>query len=184
MVPAYVEKFCLDPDTTFAALMALPWLSVRQARREYFMSPVPRTYVYGSGEHAKSYDSAPYTAEVQGILDRLNALSATSYDVCFLNRYDTPQDQLGWHADDSPTMDMEHPIAVVSFGFEREIWWRFREAPGTVPPENRQLLEHGSLFIMPAGFQREHQHRIPKSGRACTTRISLTFRHYVEPKKE
>lgn len=35
-----------------------------------------------------------------------------------------------------------------------------------------------SCFIMPAGFQDNHVHRIPKHNRPCGARISLTFRKY------
>jgi alkylated DNA repair dioxygenase AlkB len=76
-------------------------------------------------------------------------------------------------------MDSAHPIAVVSFGCEREIWWRKIGEKGVVPPENRQLLRHGSLFVMPAGFQDLYEHRIPKSPGTTHTRISLTFRRYI-----
>jgi alkylated DNA repair dioxygenase AlkB len=53
---------------------------------------------------------------------------------------------------------------------------------GDIPDEDKFLLENGSLFIMPAGYQKDHVHKIPKHDRVCGGRISLTFRKYVEPK--
>ncbi len=47
-----------------------------------------------------------------------------------------------------------------------------------MPPENKQRLKSGSLFVMPAGFQDLYHHRIPRSDRECGTRISLTFRRH------
>ena len=41
-------------------------------------------------------------------------MPGVAYNVCFLNRYDDQRNHLGWHADDSPEMDHDHPIAVVS----------------------------------------------------------------------
>ena len=76
-------------------------------------------------------------------------------------------------------MDLDHPIAVVSLGAEREIWWKDKHFKGTIPQENRQLLKNGSLFIMPAGFQNDHLHKIPRCDRPCGIRISLTFRYFV-----
>lgn len=163
-------------------LKSTPWIQVTPARLECFMSADPSTYTYGSGVGVRTYTPVPYSDEVTFIQNHLNfqlRQKNWSYNVCFLNRYDNSQMQLGWHADDSPGMDMDHPIAVVSFGQPREIWWRPNGQTGVVPPEQRQLLEHGSLFIMPAGFQRTHQHRIPKGDREMSTRVSMTFRHYV-----
>lgn len=178
MEPFYKKVLMPDfADPAMKSLMGLEWLSVTEARKEYFMSDVPRSYTYGSGVGARTYSSRPYSLTVGAIQDLLNK-DGLSYNVCFLNRYDTPQNQLGWHADDSPEMDPSHPIAVVSFGAEREIFWKPIEHKGEIPPEWRRRLEHGSLFVMPAGFQDLYLHRIPKSDRACGIRISLTFRRY------
>jgi len=180
---AYVEYFknyIEKPDEVFDHLLGLNWLNVTEARMEYFMSDVPRSYTYGSPPHDREYHSSVYTDVVKSIQNKLNEESGFKYNVCFLNRYNTQKNQLGWHADDSPTMDYDHPIAVISFGAEREIWWKPQEDKGAVPPEQRQLLSHGSLFVMPSGFQNTHFHRIPKADREVGVRVSLTFRRYLE----
>ena len=100
-------------------------------------------------------------------------------NACFLNRYNNERQALGWHADDSPGQDHSHPIAVFTCGQPREIWWRPKGFTGPIPKEWRQLLEPGSLFVMPGGFQQTHEHRIPKGDRAMGTRISLTFRSFL-----
>lgn len=175
--PVYIDHFSQTPDAVLTHLLTLNWLQVTEARLEYFMSTEPREYTYGKGDFARTYKSEAYTPTVVALMDALN-VQGHRYNVCFLNRYDTQKHQLGWHSDDSPTMDRNHPIAVISFGAEREIWWRKIGDKGVVPPENRQKLGLGSLFVMPAGFQDTHQHRIPRSDRECKTRISLTFRRY------
>jgi alkylated DNA repair dioxygenase AlkB len=174
----YVPQLFRDHGAILTVLMRLEWLQVTEARKEYFMSEVPREYTYGTGPHARTYASNPYSPTVQVIQDQLNTRYATAYNVCFLNRYDSQKQQLGWHADDSPEMDREHPIAVVSFGAEREIWWKHKDQKGIVPHSQRQLLQSGSLFVMPAFFQDEHLHRIPRADREVGVRISLTFRRY------
>lgn len=179
MIPTYTASFVLEPNELFAHLLALEWLDVTEARREYFMSDMPRSYVYGKGVGEREYHSKEYTQPVLDVLAMLNYENKASYNVCFLNRYDHQKHQLGWHADDSPTMDKTHPIAVISLGAEREIWWKLQTAKGTVPADCRRLLQHGSLFVMPAGFQELYFHRIPKCDRPCETRISLTFRRYT-----
>jgi alkylated DNA repair dioxygenase AlkB len=133
-------------------------------------------YTYGSGRGVRTYRSIPYLPTVEDIQRTLNSRGARcpcegdlctdpscdwpetplTYNVCFLNRYGNAGQHLGWHADDSPGMDHEHPIAVVSFGQPREIWWREHDQKGVIPSEQRQLLASGSLFVMPPGFQRTH----------------------------
>jgi hypothetical protein len=203
MRPLYVPEFA--SAVSLADLFAeTPWVTVADTRSECFMAPVPgTTYTYGEGRGVRTYTAVAYAPIVANIQDRFNShvegcltrevlsgglramvgedcdCGATNYNVCFLNRYDDASKHLGWHADDSPGMDHEHPIAVVSFGEAREIWWRRFGQTGVIPADQRQLLAHGSLFIMPPGFQREFQHRIPKGDRVMGVRASLTYRHYV-----
>lgn len=178
MRPTYLPDAVENADALLDELLGLSWLQVTEARREYFMSDVRRSYVYGQGVGQREYHSEPYIGSVRALLYKLNTSEGLGYNVCFMNRYDEQKHQLGWHADDSPTMDHDHPIAVVSLGAARQIWWKKRGETGLVPESNRQMLEHGSLFVMPPGFQRDHLHRIPKSDRPCGVRVSLTFRKY------
>lgn len=167
-------------DQLLAELLALPWLEELPARKEYFMSDVPRAYTYKTWEGGREYHSAPYSPSAGCLREALNATFGARFNVCFLNRYDDQHNHLGWHADDSPEMDHDHPIAVVSLGAEREIWWKPKDFKGEVPAGQRQKLAHGSIFVMPPGFQRTHLHRIPKADRAVGVRVSLTFRRYVD----
>jgi alkylated DNA repair dioxygenase AlkB len=174
----------------------LPWENREGApRRECWFNPYGLAYTYGSGEHARTYQAhsfnESYVAQsVWSILRGLNGIYRSEYDCCFVNGYAHGRQHLGWHADDSPEMDLDHPIAVVSLGAERDIW--FRRKPevaedvnrwpegGGPDPVGKQLLGHGSALIMHAGMQRTWQHRIPKSPNAdCGPRLSLTFRRLV-----
>lgn len=166
----------IDFDNLFAEI---PWVSRTEARDECFQSEQPMDYTYGSGRGVRTYTSIPWTPSVRQVLDALNAEPPGLFNVCFLNLYNDKKQHLGWHADDSPSMDHEHPIAVVSFGEAREIWWRRKGSKGVVPDDQRQLLGHGSVFLMPAGMQRDWEHRIPKHDREAEPRVSMTFRHWV-----
>ena len=189
MKPYYFRNRAAFGVTLEDVLNSTPWIQVTEARLECFMSASTETYTYGEGRGVRTYTPVPYSPLVSDIQRQLNRddigdcdygkIPPYQYNVCFLNRYDNASMQLGWHSDDSPGMDHEHPIAVVSFGQPREIWWREKDQTGVIPANQRQLLEHGSIFVMPEGFQRTHQHRIPKGDRPMETRISLTYRHYV-----
>ena len=187
MKPIYTSDYA---DASPADLASVPWGTFTEARQECFMALTPTSYTYGSGRGVRTYESIPFLPWVEAIRQHLNtsplihdglgfAVKARQYNVCFLNRYEDAGQHLGWHADDSPGMNHEHPIAVVSFGQAREIWWKPQSATGPIPGEQKQLLEHGSIFVMPVGFQRAYFHKIPKGDRKMEPRVSLTFRHYV-----
>lgn len=183
MRPTYTPAYVVEPDKMLEALLTLDWLQVTEARLEYFMSDEPRSYTYGKPPNDREYHSNPYSIEAEVLRLHLNATYGCNYSVCFLNRYDNQKHQLGWHADDSPTMDRDHPIAVISFGAVREIWWKPQADKGLVPEDQRQRLGHGSLFVMPPRFQDSYFHRIPRADREVGTRVSLTFRRYLTAKE-
>lgn len=179
MKPEYCDFF--DGSGIFEKLMdEVPWTNRDAPRDECFMAFEELEYTYGKG-FTRSYNSVDVIPIVQTIMSMVNSIEGTSYDICFLNYYKSDKEHLGWHADDSPEMDENHPIGVVSFGSEREIWIKKKGETGITPPENRYLLKDGSLFTMPAGFQKEYLHKIPKHDRPCGGRISLTFRKYKRP---
>jgi alkylated DNA repair dioxygenase AlkB len=124
----------------------------------------------------REYLPLPWHPAMLDMKSKLESHTLTSFEVCFLNGYENSKDQLGWHADNSDTMDDARPIAILTLGAEREIW--FREN-GNDETRESLVLGHGSLCLMAAGMQDTHEHRIPKAGFECGPRISLTFRGYV-----
>ncbi len=179
MNPIYIPNFLDNPDAVFGHCMRLPWWKVVEARKEYFMAQSKIRYDYGKDPNIRTYHSVKFTDEILNILSYLNHYRNSHHNMCFFNRYDNEQNQLGWHADNSPTMDSNHDISVISPGAEREIWWKLQTEKGKISDANKQRLAHGSLFVMPAGFQDTMFHRIPKSDRPCDVRISLTFRKHL-----
>lgn len=157
-------------------LLNLNWETKRAARHEYFMSDLKLDYSYGGDKIV--YNAKPFTPEVRELTNDLNRFLGTNFNACFLNKYDDEKQHLGWHADDFAGMDNLQPIAVISFGAEREIWVKEQNYKGVIPPEQRILLNRGSLFIMPPGYQDNFYHKIPKNDRPCGWRISLTFRSF------
>lgn len=183
---------------------------------------LPVEYSYGRKDDGITYTSKPWSPRV---FVAMMAVSEATKDAlrqdhglfngCFLNKYKDQHQHLHWHADDFAGMDPAAPIAVMSFGAEREIWIKHKEVDcpvckgekvfvntatgarntieecsecrakgkvpvkGAVPPEDRFLLQRGSLFIMPPGFQEVMLHRIPKHPEPCGWRISLTFRKFL-----
>lgn len=176
----YQTSFIQNPDAAFESLKNdLDWERRGSTpRSEYYINTLGDIpYVYGKGAGQREYRPRPMHPCVQAMIDDLRKLTGHEFEVCFLNRYHDQSDQLGWHADDSPEMDDARPIAIVSLGVEREIWF----CPNTNKSDVERLkLGHGSLCLMAAGMQDTHWHRIPKAGFQCGERISLTFRGYVK----
>lgn len=173
MQPLYIKEFTskhfLEPLRN-----EITWIEEVKARQEAFMSEIEREYQYIT--NGPIYKSQPFHSIVLEIMNEVNNFLGSELDVCFLNYYKDNTKALGWHSDDSHPIDQTQPIAVVSIGQEREIWWKPIGYQGVIPDEWRQLLGNGSLFVMPPGMQDTHRHKIPKGDRVMGERISLTFR--------
>lgn len=178
---AYLPGFFPEADAIFQQLWnEQNWLRHDKVpRREYYSNDFPEPYTYGLKDYARTYHPQPYHPSVLAIRKKIEDWTGTRFEVCFQNGYEDQSDQLGWHSDDSPEMDDDRPIAIVSFGVEREI--HFREIGNKSNSEGvtKLKLGHGSLCLMLPGMQDTHQHRIPKASFMCGARISLTFRGYV-----
>lgn len=168
----------VNEDLIDTLVKDVSWIDETKMRRECFMADSDIEYSYLDYSGAPTYKSTPMIPIVRSIMDIVNKELGTSLDICFLNLYMNSRNGLGWHADDSHSIDHSDGIAVVSFGAEREIWWKEKGEKGNVPDENKRKLENGSLFYMPPGFQDTHLHRIPKHDRDCGPRVSMTFRKY------
>lgn len=178
----YVEGFVADPNAAFKALWTeLDWQRRDKVpRREYYANDAGAPYAYGDPRYARQYLPQAWHPVMRELQAKLQAETGHIFEACFLNGYENQSDFLGWHADDSPEMDPKRPIAIISLGAEREIWFR--------PQDNKEAVErlklaHGSICIMKPGMQEPGgwYHRIPKASFMCGERISLTFRGYVPP---
>lgn len=175
----YIPDFVKDPSNyEWKLKKELNWVRHEFVpRSEYYINKLGDIpYTYGSGKGTRRYFAQPSHPIIDDLFDRLKTEMNAQFDVCFLNYYLNQKDHLGWHADNSPEMDDARPIAIISFGVEREIWF----CPNTNKADVTKLkLGSGSLCLMQAGMQDTHLHRIPKAGFSCGERVSLTFRGFV-----
>lgn len=184
----YIPNFIANPDAALLALQTeLEWERRDSApRSEYYVNDTGEPYTYGNGTGRRTYLVRPYHAVILDIRKELEKYVAAAFpsirpvfEVCFLNRYLNQSDALGWHADSSEEMDDARPIATISLGVEREIWFRPNGKENT-QNITKLKLGNGSMCLMHPGMQDTHQHRIPKASFLCGERISLTFRGYVQ----
>jgi alkylated DNA repair dioxygenase AlkB len=174
----YIPGFVKDPDAAFKALSnELGWERRDSTpREEYYCNDLSLDYTYGSGAGRRTYRAKPYHERILAIRSSLEVLTGSTFETCFLNRYLDQSDHLGWHADDSPEMDDDRPIGIISLGVEREIWFMPK---GEKDKVEKLKLGHGSLCLMTPGMQDTHFHRIPKASFNCGERISVTYRGYA-----
>ncbi len=174
-IPAYVDKSVADAEFT-RLWDTLDWERREDApRREYWQNNYGLPYTYGRGAGERTYECRPWDAFVLSTMERLNADHGFELDCCFMNGYENGRDWLGWHSDNSDELNDDQPVISLSLGGERDI--EIRDMARTFT--KRYRLEHGSVFIMPPGFQDAYEHRIPKAGFVVPARISLTYRSLV-----
>ena len=103
----YIPNFVPNADEAFARLQGeLTWERREDVpRSEYYCNDNPKPYVYGRDRGRRLYEPRPYHKVILAIRDGLEIRTGAILDVCFLNMYLDQSDQLGWHADDSPTAD-------------------------------------------------------------------------------
>ncbi|KVP96866.1 hypothetical protein WJ97_13505 [Burkholderia ubonensis] len=174
----YRPGFVANPNTIFDALWnELAWERRGSTpRREFYCNEAGVPYVYGSGAGEREYLPNAWHPALAALKSAVEAELGTRFEVAFLNGYEDARDSLGWHADDSDSMDDARPIAIVTLGAEREIWF----CPNTDRTDiTKLMLGNGSLCVMAPGMQDTHLHRIPKAGFECGPRISITFRGYA-----
>jgi len=79
---------------------------------------------------------------------------------------------MAYHSDDEKALAKNSAIASLSFGAERIFKFKHKQTKEVVS----LILEHGSLLVMKDATQTNWLHRLPKTTKATTPRINLTFR--------
>ncbi len=166
-------------------ISSLRWEQHTPTRMEVFYAETEgKAYTYGENRGRRTYYSKQVVPPIDAAMVAASALFAEGhphlmppqFDWCFCNLYHDETNHLGWHSDDSEDIDPDSPIAIISFGQPRELWWRPKGFTGGIPDEWKVELANGSILYMPPRFQQTHEHRIPKGGRRMTPRVSLTLR--------
>jgi alkylated DNA repair dioxygenase AlkB len=165
-----------EAHTMFAVFRNLNWqhhgyMGAGLAPRQYVWMGIP----YSSPSSATKIVVSEWTPETKHIKTLVEKRTGCEFDSLNLNLYRDHRDSIDWHYDGQQEGLYSFPIASVSFGAARRFKWR-KNNDGLV---TTQLLEHGSLLVMPPGFQCDYRHALPKQMKACGPRINLTFRRKV-----
>ena len=117
----------------------------------------------------------PWTKELNKIKQKLEELTAESYNSCLLNLYHSGDEGMAWHSDGEKELIKEGSIASVSFGAERKFSFKHKQTKEKVD----LWLEHGSLMVMKDKTQNYWLHRLPPTKKVRLPRINLTFRQML-----
>ena len=108
---------------------------------------------------------------------------AWSTNAALVNRYQGPQQSVGWHTDELTYLGPMATIASLSLGVERE--FRVRRAEAEADEGAYAIhLPHNSLLIMHAGMQEGWKHCVHPAQKvdvhplAGEVRINVTYRCY------
>jgi alkylated DNA repair dioxygenase AlkB len=116
-----------------------------------------------------------WTPALLNIKKIVEEYTSQKYNACLLNLYHNGLEGMGWHSDDEKEIIQNSSIASLSLGADRKFSFKHK-----ISKENVSImLESGSLLEMKGVFQKNWLHALPKTTKALTPRINLTFRQMI-----
>jgi alkylated DNA repair dioxygenase AlkB len=137
-------------------------------RLEAFYAEKNLEYGY-SGQQLKTKNFTPLLLQIK---QKLEEVSAYTFNSVLVNYYRDGNDSNGWHADNEKELGENPTIASLSFGTSR----RFDLKHISKAEKLSIQLHSGSLLVMSGETQHFWKHQIAKSKKITTGRINLTFR--------
>jgi alkylated DNA repair dioxygenase AlkB len=163
-------NFYSDHEALFNELLAsVTWDNRMAARRT---ASFGRPYNYSQID----YPETPIPLALLPLVDLLHARLQVQFNNCLLNHYETGDNTMGFHSDDTAGLMPGTGVAIVSLGSVRDITFRSKKQPGL---EEKYSLNPGSLLYMDNVVQENWTHAI-KRQEGARARISLTWRAFKE----
>ena len=127
------------------------------------------SYVYSGAR----FEPRPWHPALLQLRRELQSLLGVDFNSVLANRYRDGRDAMGWHSDDERELGPCPVIASVSLGATRRFAFKHRRQPAQ---KLGLELPNGSLLVMRGDTQANYRHALPRTARAVTDRINLTFR--------
>jgi hypothetical protein len=119
--------------------------------------------------HNVIVDLASAPPEVVSLRDALTKFAGRKVNYLSLNRYPDGSSGIGYH-NHKEDLEIDTPVLLVSVGAARTMWLRKIGQDDTAKPT---LLQHGSLFVMPAKLNATHQHGVLPEKNVTMVRYSF-----------
>lgn len=162
------DAFYADHEVLFHSLVtSIEWDDRMAARRT---ASFGRPYNYSQID----YPETPIPLELQTLVAMLYERLNIKFNNCLLNYYETGNNTMGFHSDETTGLVAGTGVAIVSLGSVRDITYRSK-----TQPEIQQSfpLKPGSLLYMDDAVQANWVHAIKRQKNAGP-RISLTWRAF------
>ncbi len=174
-----------EADELFESLMALP--GTREKNKRNNNSYLRRvTYPGWTTElghrpaaqyKTASYDTAPDF--IKTLADKLTAYAGKEIRYLSVIGYENEKDHMNWHQhkeDKRPVHCEDMTVWVVSLGEVRTVGIR---PVGSKDKSKYEYLrpKHGSLYILPSGYNNTHEHAVLDDEFPCGLRISINCKH-------
>jgi alkylated DNA repair dioxygenase AlkB len=162
-----IENFISNPALLLQQLMAdIVWDERMKNRKT---ASFGKAYNYSQ----MTYPEQPMLLALLSLIPRIKGILGFEPNNCLINYYPNGNSRMGWHADETESMQEGTGVVIISLGAERELHFRRIE-----DKNDRKLfsLKAGSLFYMNQEVQSLWQHSIPKATDLDQARLSLTFR--------
>lgn len=117
----------------------------------------------------------PWTKPLAEIKHKIESTYQHSFNSVMANLYRSGSDSMGCHADDEKELGKNPTIASLSLGEERLLKFRHSKRKKALDV----VLSHGDLLLMCGEIQHHWKHELPKTKKAKTERINLTFRKII-----
>ena len=142
----------------------------------YVLNPTSRAKaVYGS-----RLDLLTAPPEIKTLRAKLSEYTGKDVNYLSVLGYADQYDHINFHQHREDRVEPDQSVYVVSLGHARELVIRpldckDRSLYETIMPE------HGSLYVLPHGYNTTHEHSIPDSKFRCGLRISINCKHETVP---
>lgn len=162
------DDFYSDHEILFHSLLtSIEWDDRMAARRT---ASFGRPYNYSQID----YPESPIPFALHLLVEKLHARLSIHFNNCLLNFYETGDNTMGFHSDDTTGLISGTGVAIVSLGSVRDITYRSKNQPEV---QRSYPLKPGSLLYMDDGVQEHWVHAI-KRQKDAGPRISLTWRTF------
>lgn len=162
------DDFYSSHDSLFQVLLkSVEWDNRMAARRT---ASFGRPYNYSQID----YPASDIPEALQPMLALLATRLNIAFNNCLLNFYETGDNTMGFHSDDTSGLILGTGVAIVSLGSVRDITYRSKSRPEI---QHSYPLQPGSLLYMDDEVQTYWVHAI-KRQKDVGPRISLTWRAF------
>jgi alkylated DNA repair dioxygenase AlkB len=128
----------------------------------------PFRYTYSKIERT----ALPFTAVLEDLRRKCEETAGCAFNSALLNLYHHGMEGMGRHSDDEDSIVPFSDIASLSFGAERPFIFQHKKTREKI----KISLPSGSLLLMKGLCQQCWWHELPKSRKASSPRINITFR--------